>query len=406
MKSARSISQKIKNTFPKVPLILGGPHTTMAWNKLIDEFLYDVIFLGEGEQTLPIICKRLIEGDSVDDIQGIVTKSTVTGNSNLSHHMIADLDMLSFPEYDLFTQISKEFIRTAYPLVTTRGCVYKCSYCSVPKISGRRFRKRSPDNIIEELQWARKKYAVTSFEIIDDIFNLDIERCKTICLALIRENVGMTWSCPNGVRADRIDKELAELMFKSGCRSVMVGIESADPIVLASVNKGETIDDIERGICIFQDAGITVGGYFIVGLPGDSLESQKRSVEFAKELGISAHFNMLMPYPGTELWHWAETNARFLRESEDGLHFADDSDKVNIVIETDDFTASERRHAYEMVHTMLGRFDMLIPANSSRWQYHRRMLGMLWNYDRPQLFTYINQLLSRMMKGLKWKKLS
>jgi hypothetical protein len=88
------------------------------------------------------------------------------------------------------------------------------------------------------------------------------------------------------------------------------------------------------------------------------------------------------------------------------LHFADDSDKVNIVIETDDFTASERRHAYEMVHTMLGRFDMLIPANSSRWQYHRRMLGMLWNYDRPQLFTYINQLLSRMMKGLKWKKLS
>jgi len=245
----------------------------------------------------------------------------------------------------------------------------------------------------------QKKHAVTAFEVIDDVFNLDIERCKTFCMSLIKENLRLSWSCPNGLRADRIDKELAELMFKSGCQSVMVGIESADQTVLSSVHKGETIEDIEKGIHIFKNAGINVGGYFIVGLPGDSIESQKISVDFAKRIGINAHFNMFVPYPGTELWEWTKANARLLNSPEDGLHFADDSDKVKTVIETDDFPSSERRRAYEMVHTKLERFGMLIPANFSKWQYYCRMLCLIWKYDRSKLFTYIPRIMGRVAQG-------
>jgi anaerobic magnesium-protoporphyrin IX monomethyl ester cyclase len=403
IKSARRLSQIIKGVLPNVSIILGGPHTTIAWRELVAEPWFDVIFVGEGEQELPTICHHLIANEPIEDIPGVVTKNNIGDDFILDHPLIADLDILPFPEYDLFPQTIRECLRTDYPLVTSRGCVYKCSYCSVPKISGRRFRKRSPANIIEELKWAQKKYAVTAFEIIDDVFNLDIERCKKICRDLIEENLGLTWSCPNGLRADRIDRELAELMYKSSCHSVMVGIESADPMVLASVNKGETIEDIERGIHIFKDAGINVGGYFIIGLPGDSVESQKRSVEFARKIGISAHFNMLVPYPGTELWEWTKVNARFLRNPEDGLHFADDPDKVKIVFETDDFPASERRRAYEMVHTRLERFGMLIPANVSRWQYHRRMFWLLWNNDRSKLSAYMPKTIGKTAQGI-WRR--
>ena len=391
MNYSRNLARKIKGFIPEVPIMIGGPHTSVARVNLQKEHWIDIIFIGEGEQIFPLICGRIANNHSVEDIPGVVTENNFGNDYRDKTPLIntTDLEGLPFPDYSLFPQSVKESLSKGYPLVTSRGCVYNCTYCSVPKISGKGFRKRSPKSVIEELRWSQEKYDTTAFEIIDDVFNFDIERCKEICISLIEADLGMTWSCPNGLRADRVDQELAELMFKSGCRSVMVGVESADPTVLAAVKKGESIKDIERGICKFREAGINVGGYFIIGLPGDSYQANKHSLDFAKKAGINAHFNMLVPYPGTQLWRWAEANARFLGDPEDGLHFADSSHKVNPVIETSDFPAVERQRAYEMVHTRLGRFNMLIPSNLPRWQYYSQLLRLLWSYDRAQLPVYV-----------------
>ncbi len=385
MKEARNLAQKAKNFLPEVPIILGGPHATLVWRELVEEAWFDVIFVGEGEQLLPIVCHRLTEGEFIEDLPGVITKRNASDGSLVSPPLVADLDALPFAEYDLFPENLKKFLPTTYPLVTSRGCVYKCTYCSVPKISGRGLRKRSPKSVVQELRWAQERYAITHFEIIDDLFNLDVRRCKEICRALIESDLGLTWSCPNGLRADRIEHELAELMVRSGCHGVMIGVESSAPHILGNVKKGESLEDIERGIRILKEVGIQVGGYFIIGLPGDSYQAQEKSVNFAKRMGIGAHFNMFVPYPGTELWEWAKANARFHHDIENGLHFADSSEKVNPVVESDDFPAAERQRAYEMVHTRIGRFDMLIPPYVSRLQHHHRMLRLLWNYDRWQL---------------------
>jgi anaerobic magnesium-protoporphyrin IX monomethyl ester cyclase len=400
MQDARNLAQQIKDLLPKMSIVVGGPHTKLAWRELVTEPWFDVIFVGEGEQVLPTICKRLAANESTEDLPGVATRCNFKNFKDgfrLNRPLVAaaDLNILPFPEYDIFPKNVRESIRKSYPLVTSRGCVYSCTYCSVPEISGKGFRKRSPQSIIEELRWAKQKYGTTHFEIIDDVFNLDIKRCKEICHALIEGDLGMTWSCPNGLRADRIDQELAELMFQSGCQSVNVGVESADPKILASVKKGETIEDIERGIRTFQEAGISVNGYFIIGLPGDSFKTQERSVEFVKRTGIGALFNILVPYPGTELWDWAKTNARFLENIEGGMHFADSSEKIKIIFETDDFPAKERRMAYEMVHTQLKQFGMLIPQNIPRWQQYRLILRLLWNHDRVQLPSYVFQAFVR-----------
>jgi anaerobic magnesium-protoporphyrin IX monomethyl ester cyclase len=399
MKDARNLARQIKQLFPKVPIILGGPHTTIAWRELVTESWYDIIFLGEGEDNLPTLCRHIVSGESIEDIEGVITKKNVLRDLPLIQSKVIALDTLFFPNYDQFPKNVKEFLCTNYPLVTTRGCIFKCIYCSVPEISGNKFRKRSPENIIDELKWAKKKYHIHTFEIIDDAFNLDIERSKQICRALIKENLDLTWSCPNGLRADRVDKELAELLFKAGCKSVMVGVESADPPVLASVKKGESIEDIENGIRIFQAAGIHVGGYFIIGLPGDSFKSQERSLDFIKKLGITAHFNMLVPYPGTNLWKWAHNNAHFLHDIEDGVHFSDSLSMVNPVFETKDFSAVERQRAYEMVHTRIGRFDLLIPSKHTKMKYYWEMFKLIWKYDRGQLLNRV--LKSRYVKWLK-----
>jgi len=401
MKNTRKLAQQAKSLLPETPIILGGPHATLTWQKLIIEDWIDIVFIGEGEQILPIICEYIMENKPLESLPGVITGNILQENFRVENPLITDIDLdnLPFPEYNLFPRNVREFIYNNYPLVTSRGCIYKCTYCSVPLISGRKFRKRSPQNIIEELRWAKKRYGITAFEIVDDLFNFDISRCKEICQALIKANLGLSWSCPNGLRADRIDKELAELMFKAGCRSVMVGVESADSEILATVKKGETIDDIKRGIHILKKSGMEVGGYFIIGLPGDSLKSQEHSVEFVRKEGIHAHFNMLVPYPGTELWEWTKANAHFLRDIEGGLHFANSSGKVIPVFETDDFPAEERQRAYDMVHTQLKLFNMLIPNNLSRWQHHCRLLRLLWRYDRKNLFMYI---LQRVIKKF-WK---
>jgi len=399
MKDARNLARQIKTMFPNIPIILGGPHTTIAWSDLVQEPEFDIIFVGEGEQVLSIVCDNLIKNKSVENLPGVITKHNKKDGFVLNRSLLTELDLLPYPNYDLFPKNVKKFIRTNYPLVTTRGCVYNCIYCSVPEICGKKFRKRVPENIVSELKYAKDTYGVQSFEIIDDVFNLDIERCKKICQQIIEEKIVMSWTCPNGLRADRIDKELAELMNKSGCTNVMVGIESADPRVLASVKKGESIEDIERGIRIFQAAGINVGGYFIIGLPGDSFKSQERSVEFIKRMKITAHFNMLVPYPGTKLWEWVQNNAHLLHDIEGGLHFADTSSRVNPVFETDDFSAAERKRAYEMVHTKTGGFGLLIPSQQSTWKYYWQKIKFIWKYDRGQFPHHI--LASRYMRWLR-----
>lgn len=401
MKDSRNLAQKVKAHLPLATVVLGGPHTKFAYEQLVAEPWFDIVFVGEAEKSLPLLCDRLAKNESVDELPGVITRASLQRRANIDRALINgnELDYLPFPEFDLFPQNVRVHLRKGYQLVTSRGCVYNCTYCSVPEISGKTFRKRSIVNLIEELRWAQKKYDVSHFEIIDDVFNLDIERSKQMCRALIEADSGLTWSCPNGLRADRVDAELADLMAESGCLSVMVGVESADPMVLSAVKKGETIEDIEKGIKIFKEAGIHVGGYFIIGLPGDSFESQRRSVDFAKSLDIEAHFNMLTPYPGTEIWEWAKLNARFLRDIEEGLHFADDPKKLNIVIETDDFSSVDRQRAYELVHTLLGRFDLLIPPNLNKLKYIGRKVFLLWKYDRRKFPSYILHVISEKMRG-------
>jgi len=259
----------------------------------------------------------------------------------------------------------------------------------VPKVCGH-YRWRSPEAVIAELRHAVDRLGIAAFEIVDDAFNVRLDRSKEFCRQLIQAQLRLPWTCPNGIRADRVDDELARLMADSGCISAQVGVESGDPDVFGRIGKGCSLEAIEQGIHRLQAAGINVGGFFIIGLPGDSLEGVRKSVRFARRNRISAHFNLLVPYPGTEIWSWVHSDqVRLLQEPEQGLHFSDQIGRLVPVFETADFPAAARIHAYEMAHTLLERFDLLIPALSGRLAFNARALRLLARHCPQRLPSYV-----------------
>ena len=395
VKHGRRVGRSLRAALPGVTIVVGGPHVLIAGPELEAEDWIDHLFAGEAEETLPAFLRER-QGPQ----RGSLPRVVAGGDPRFAASpRPQDLDALPFPDFSLFPPAVRASLAENYPLVTSRGCVYKCVYCSVPLISGRGHRRRSIPNIIAELRQARDRYGVRGFQVIDDVFNLDMNRCKDFCRELIASGLALSWSCPNGIRVDRVDPELAGLMRRSGCAAVMVGVESADPAVLAAVNKGETVADIERGIGVLQAAGIEVGGFFLIGAPGDSIRSQEISLAFVKRTGIRSLFNMVVPYPGTELWQWAQQNARFLHDLQEGVHFSDSARKVSPVFETDDFPAAERVRAYEMVHTRTGQFGLLIPADTPGGRAFRQRLRLLWQYDRPNLFPFLAETLREKLKS-------
>ena len=215
---------------------------------------------------------------------------------------------------------------------------------------GKKWRARSPKNVINELIQAKEKYQSKEFKILDDNFTLNMNRIKDICQLLINEKISLGWSCPNGIRVDNLDKESLRLMKESGCYSISFGIESGNEEVFDRINKGEKLADIENAVRIAKNIGLEVNGFFIIGLPGSTYEKDKESMEFAKKLKLnSAQFGILVPYPGTAVWKWINRNknVKILMDWKKGFHIGF---KPSPVFETTDYTAKEMLKAFYLAN--------------------------------------------------------
>ena len=336
------LAKEVKKINNKAVLIAGGPHITIdGYNFLNDNKEFDIVVLGEAENAILDITK----GKKTEKIKGIIYRKNGNVISNGKREWKNNLNRIPLPDYGDFDSVINNKIET-YPLVTSRGCPYNCTYCSVCIVIGKIWRARKPENIIEELKQAKKRYGIKAFNILDDNFTLDIKRVKKICQLLIDNNLNLRWSCPNGIRADRIDKELIQLMKKSGCYSISFGIESGNKEVFDKINKGEQLSDVENAIKMAKSEGIEVNGFFIIGLPGSTYKKDKESMEFAKKLELnSSSWGILVPYPGTKIWDWMNENkdVRILKNWKEGFHIGI---KPSPVFETRQYKANEMIKAY------------------------------------------------------------
>ena len=333
---------------PRAVMAAGGPHVMIdGANLLRDNPIFDIGIKGEGEE----VVLELASKKPFSEMSGLFYRNGNEIRETEKRDWITDLDSMPFPDYDDFDSIKSGDKIEKWPLVTSRGCPYTCSYCSVPVVIGRKFRTRSAKSIIAELKYAADHYGAKEFKVLDDNFTLLMDRAKDMCRKFIEAGIHheFKWSCPNGIRADRLDPELLSLMKDAGCFSVSIGVESGDPEVFDKIRKGEKLADVEKGILMAKSAGLEVHGFFILGLVGSTYESDKRSMEFAKRVGLdSASWGILIPYPGTTVWDEVRTladngQAAMRQDWKKGFHIGA---RPKPVFDTPEYPAEERVRAF------------------------------------------------------------
>ncbi len=376
--SSKHVAGLLRDNFPDTPVIAGGPHVTLYARNLLTEIpQLDAVVTGDAEISLPALLKASSSGSAVPQVEGLLFRQNGEIRAT-PYNLPRNLDDLPFPDFDDFKGL--DLNEHSYPLVTSRGCPHGCTYCSVGKISGKRWRSRSPESVVRELREAKEKWGFTEFEVLDDTFTHAVDRAREICRLLVENDLGMQWSCPNGIRADRATPELLADMKKAGCHTVIFGVETSNARVFDSLRKGERLSDVERAVRMARKAGLRVGGYFIIGLPGDTYKGTLESLDYAREIGLDwAHFNILAPYPGTRIWHTIESQGRFLEDWRTTRHFGADPRPI---FELDNYSAEEMVKAYRAVHTGQGLYHLVLPPGLSPEKQKREIRKLRLKYDR------------------------
>ena len=292
--------------------VLGGPQPSAEPVETMEFFgnMIDFMFVGEAETGFSKLADKLggsLEFD-FDKIEGLVWRQDNNVNVNRTF-LVHDLDKINGVAWDLIkpeeypeAQHGAFFKRFPIaPIMVTRGCPYECTFCAGKLISGRKFRKRSIESVLDEITMLYRDHGIREFHIIDDNFTLDKRYAKDLLKSLRGLNLGISWAVPNGIRMDTLDDELLILMKETGLYLISLGIESGSDKILKAMKKGITVDSIRRAVSLIRNHGIEIAGFFILGFPKETIDDIKATIGFSLELDlIRANYFTYLPFPGTE----------------------------------------------------------------------------------------------------------
>src|SRR6202162_2489177 len=303
------LAQAIKAVNPNIKIAFVGPHVTV----LPDRTLKDC-------SAIDFICRKEFDysvyefanGKPLEEILGISYRKDGAVVHNPDRPQIQDLDALPHVT-DVYhrdldpRRYTVPFLLHPYvSLYTTRGCPAQCTFCLWPQTtSGHAWRKRSSDDVAREMAKAKEDWPwVKEFFFDDDTFNIQKARTVELCAKL--KPLNLTWSCTSRVTTDF---ETLKAMKEAGCRLLIVGYESGDQQILKNIKKGATIDMAERFTANCKKLGLLIHGDFIIGLPGETRQSIRKTIDFAKRLDTETiQVSIAHPYPGTEFYDYAKKN--------------------------------------------------------------------------------------------------
>ncbi|RLF16500.1 MAG: B12-binding domain-containing radical SAM protein [Thermoprotei archaeon] len=303
---AYAVARLAKKLNPEVKTVVGGPHVTFTAEETLAECeAIDVVVRGEGELTLKELLSAWERGLPLKGVGGITFRHKSKIRSNEPRPFMKNLDELPFPAYDLLPMKKYEISGHRFGnVMTSRGCPFKCIFCASSTLFGKKWRARSPENVIDELRLLRDEYGIREIEFLDDTFTLSKKRAERICDLMIRERLEISWSCSSHVNT--VSKKLAEKLKKAGCHSVYVGVESGSQRILDIIGKNTTLEKAERAVKTLKEAGLNVLASFIIGVPGETVSTIKSTIRLAKKLKPTyAQFTLCTPFPGTKLFELA-----------------------------------------------------------------------------------------------------
>lgn len=339
-----TISAAINRSLRRPFFVIGGHGPSPEPEYFIRKTMADAVVIGEGEKTMVELCAALSSGRPLSGVAGLAFRKDGQVHINKRRELVADVDSLPRPAYAKFPVEYYRLGRAPHignsdfllPILSGRGCTFKCTFCYR---MDKGHRPRRPEAIVEELRFLKQTYRISQFNFMDELLMISVPRTEIVCRAIIEADLGIRWSC-NG-RLNYARPDLIGLMKQAGCVFINYGIESMDNTVLRNMNKGLTAAQIEKGIEATLKADVSPGFNIIFGNIGDNKETLRKSVDFLLKHDDGAQLRTIRPvtpYPGSPLYYDAIKKG-LLRDCEDfyeNKHVNSDLLAVNFTTLTDD----------------------------------------------------------------------
>ena len=319
MARAHDIAADIKKINPEIKVVMGNIHPTVLPEETLRDENVDLVVRGEGEFTVLEFLQALENGGKLTNIEGISHRLNGGFNHTSNRKYERNLDVFPPVNWNLLTDFDNSY--TIEWVLTSRGCPYKCVFCSARSVSGFHYRFNSPERVIQEVDTVVQKFGTRFFSFADDNFVVKKDRTRAVCDLLIERGYHKEtkWLCQT--RADAVDEPLLEHMRKAGCEYISFGIETGTQRLLDLIKKSVKLETIEKAVNMAHKVGIKTRGSFMLGLPTETPEDSQATIDFAMRLPLDiAKFNLAVPYPGTELLNMAIA---------EGLQVTDDWSKIN-----------------------------------------------------------------------------
>lgn len=331
----------IKNYKSDTIVVLGGYHPTFEYEAVLEEESVDVVVRGEGEYTMLDLVETIDLGGDLKNVQGLAFKDKASQELIVTpdRPIIQDLDELPFPAFHLFPMDKYKILNittNVATIITTRGCPMQCSFCSSAALHGRHLRRRSYENVVDEIEIRLKEQNIDTIAFMDDTFTLDVKFVKNFCAEVKRRNLKFWWGCTS--RVDTLNEELLETMKDAGCITIFMGVESADQQMLDKMNKNITVSKTITAFKLARKVGIRTIASCVIGMPEDTKETMKQTIDFVDSLKPNyALYSLATPYPGTRFYK--ETFEKNLIKIKDWSKFT----LISPVLDTIDCTKEDLR---------------------------------------------------------------
>ena len=370
IKNFLNAAEIVKMVNSKIIVVGGGPHFSVVEDSFLIKYKYiDYLIAGEGEYSFLELLKAIKKNKNIEKIDGLIYRKKLNSGKLIIKrnpiNFIKNLDLLPFPAYhlidmEMFFKFQSRGLCTregalgrAVTLITSRGCPYKCIFCSIRLHMGTKFRKNSVEYTISHIIFLKEKYDIKHLFFEDDNLTFDLDRFKSILDGIIKKKINIRWDTPNGVRVDSLtEKSLIAKMKKAGCKLLIIAAESGEPKILKNViKKNIELKDVIKVAKWCKEYNLNLCTFFTFGYPGETIFDINKTFKFAEKLfekyDVTPIFNRATPLIGTEL-HKIVIKNKYLRNeiTPESLSEATYPNGDGL-IETCDFTSNQLSELYE-----------------------------------------------------------
>ncbi|MFC1888878.1 B12-binding domain-containing radical SAM protein [Thermodesulfobacteriota bacterium] len=309
------VAEKARQRFPDVPVVVGGAHASNLPERTLRACPgIDYVCIGEGEITFVELLETLQAGGDVSTVRGLAYRMNGRLSRTDPRPFIEDVDTIPSPAWDLIP-VEKYFTiprggiifwhREFMTLFSSRSCPYQCIYCH--RNLGKRYRPRSPERVVEEIEILVHDFGIREIEFMDDMFNLDKERVKVICNLILERGLRIKLTFPNGLRADLLDVATLRALKEAGMYRCMLAIETGSPRLQKFIKKNVNLEKARNMIDQAVKMGIMTHGAFMLGFPTETEEEMRMTIDYARGSRFhTAAFYRVLPFPGSELYEMVQ----------------------------------------------------------------------------------------------------